>query len=87
MLLAITKKAKRMYALVQQMYIVTTNTHTGYFKHAHTMQKHILQHSCNNLILLLWTYEKEVYAFVWDGDEDDIHFFFSFSTMPPSRKA
>uniref|UniRef100_A0A224Y9U6 Uncharacterized protein n=1 Tax=Rhipicephalus zambeziensis TaxID=60191 RepID=A0A224Y9U6_9ACAR len=51
-------------------------------KHAHTMQKHILQQSCNNLILLLWTYEKEVYVFVWDGDEDDIHFFFLFQQCP-----
>lgn len=49
------------------------------------MQKYILQQSCNNLILLLWTYEKEVYVFVWDEDEDDILFFFSFSTMPPIK--
>lgn len=61
---------------------VTTNTRTGYFKHAHTMQKYILQQSCNNLILLLWTYEKEVYVFVWDEDEDDIFFFFFFNNAP-----
>lgn len=59
------------------------HTHTGYFKHAHLMQKYILQQNCNNLILLLWTYEKEMYVFARDGDEDDIIFFsFFFNNAP-----
>lgn len=74
---------------MQRMYTChNKHTHTGYFKHAHVMQKYILQQNCNNLILLLWTYEKEMYVFVRDGDEDDVNFFFPFffSTMPPIKE-